>query len=222
MICHPLDGKLFVFIGGRGGSREGDMANFLTVLRVALAPVFVVLMVQSNHHPLLRYLAMLVFGLGALTDMADGYVARRTETVSRFGITADPLADRIFIGTALITLYAMRILPLAFLVIVLGRDLIMAAGYPLMGKIDREKVAVHWTGKLATAILFLAITMLILSPAPHQGSRVSFEGFQFASAGSWQTWGLWLFVLGIAWSLVSAGVYASRVLEMVKERRSEP
>jgi len=194
------------------------MANFLTMLRIAVTPAFVVLMLQSSSHPSYKYIALLVFIFGAATDWADGFVARHTNSVSKFGITADPLADRIFIAATLITLYARGILPLLFLVIVLGRDVIMALGYPILGKIDPTKIAVHWTGKVATALLFVALGLLILSPST-SGSKVSFEGYQFLSGTSWQTYGLWLFIIGMCFSLVSAGVYASRAVTLMREGR---
>ncbi len=191
------------------------MANFITILRIVASPVFVALMVRSNANPAARYAALGVFMFGALTDWADGFIARKTNTVTRFGIVADPLADRIFIGTALVTLYLMRILPFVFLIVVLGRDLIMAIGYPFIGKIDRDTVAVHWTGKLATAILFVALTLLTLSSAPHEGARLGFEGFKFFDFLEWQTYGLWFFVMGMFWSVVSGTVYILRTIKIL-------
>jgi len=196
------------------------MANFLTMLRIAVTPAFVVLMLKSDSHPSFKYIALALFIFGAATDWADGFIARRTKTVSKFGIIADPLADRIFIGAALITLYIRGILPLLFLVIVLGRDILMALGYPVLGKIDPSKIAVHWTGKVATAILFVALGLLILTPSP-SGSRLTFEGYQFFSWSSWQTYGLWLFIIGIFFSIISAGVYASRAVALIREGKGE-
>ena len=193
------------------------MANFLTMLRVLISPLFAFFMMRSKDRRTYRMVAFGLFGFGAATDWADGYVARHTRTISKFGITADPLADRLFIGTALVTLYSMRILPLPFMGTVLGRDVVMAAGYPLIGKMDRSKVAVHWTGKVATATLLVALGCLILSKPPHEGSRRGFEGYDFTSPLSWQTIGLWLFAVGMAWSLAASGVYVSRALEAVRE-----
>lgn len=197
------------------------MANFITMLRVAVTPGFVVFMLLSYSHPNLKYVAFGIFLFGALTDWADGFVARRTDSVTEFGKTADPLADRIFIGATLITLYAMRILPLPFLVLVLGRDIIMALGYPIIGKIDPTKIAVHWTGKVATAVLFVALGLLTLSPALHAGSYFSFCGYPFTEWVAWQTCGLWLFAVGIVWSWISGGIYISRALALAREMKEE-
>ena len=193
-----------------------NLANIVTMLRVAFTPLFIAFMVMSNSHTGYRYAALGVFVFGAVTDWVDGQVARRMKIVSQFGIVVDPLADRLFIGATMITLYAMRMLPLLFLVIVLGRDLLMVLGYPFIRKIDASKVTVHMTGKVATATLFVALSVLILAPPPHQGSYFSFSGYSFTTFSSWQTWGLWLFVIGIALSLISAGIYVSRVVELLR------
>lgn len=196
------------------------MANFLTTLRIMATPAFIVMMAMSNSHPGYRWIAFLIFGFAAWTDWADGFVARHTDSISNLGKTLDPLADRIFIGAAIVTLYVMRILPLPFLVVVLGRDIIMALAYPFIGKIDPSKIAVHWTGKIATAVLFGALVLLILTPGPHQGSYWSFAGYSFFSGTNVQTYGLWLFVVGMGWSVASAAVYGRRVLELLGEAPS--
>lgn len=196
-----------------------NLANIVTLLRVFFTPLFVVFMVMSNSRPGYRYAALGVFAFGAVTDWIDGQVARRMNIVSRFGIVVDPLADRLFIGATIITLYAMRMLPLPFLVVVLGRDLLMVMGYPFIGRIDPDKVAVHITGKFATAVLFVALGCLMLAPAPHQGSLTGFAGFAFGSPAQWQFWGLWFFVLGATFSIISAGIYISRVVTLLREEK---
>jgi cardiolipin synthase len=193
-----------------------NLANIVTLLRVAILPVFIVFMILSRDSTAYRVAAAMVFGFGAATDWFDGQIARRTKTVSKFGIMVDPLADRLFIGGALITLYCLHVLPLLFLLVVLGRDLLMVAGYPFIRRIDASRVAVHWTGKAATATLFVALGCLILS-IPTGTSWVGFAGFNFGDFGTWQTWGLWLFVIGMFWSIVSAAIYVSRVAALLKE-----
>jgi CDP-diacylglycerol--glycerol-3-phosphate 3-phosphatidyltransferase len=198
-----------------------NLANIVTMLRVAFTPLFVAFMVMSNTHTGYRYAALGVFVFGAVTDWIDGQVARRMKIVSQFGIIVDPLADRLFIGATMTTLYAMRMLPLVFFALVLGRDLLMVLGYPFIRKIDASKVAVHITGKVATATLFVALSFLILAPPPHSGSYLSFSGYSFTDF-SWQTWGLWLFVGGIVLSLISAGIYISRVMELLRAETAQP
>ncbi len=196
-----------------------NLANIVTLLRVFMTPLFVVFMVLSNTSTGFKYAALGVFAFGAVTDWFDGQIARRMNIVSQFGIMVDPLADRLFIGATLITLYVMGFIPLLFMVLVLGRDLLMVAGYPFVKKIDASKVAVHWTGKVATATLFVALGMLILSPRPGTGFQAGFNGYSFTTWSSWQTWGLWLFIVGAALSLLSGGVYVARVIQLLREEK---
>jgi len=206
-----------------------NLANVVTMLRVLVTPFFVVFMVLSNAHPGYRWVALVLFLFGAFTDFADGQIARRTGTVSRLGVTLDPLADRVFIGATLITLYALGIVPLLFLAVVLGRDVLMAAGYPFIGKIDPSRVAVHWSGKVATAVLFVSLALLVMSTplmfGPNSygfaGSRLGFSGYPFAHPSTIQFWGLWLFAVGMFWSVYSGVLYVRRALEAVKEEAAE-
>src|SRR5205807_516223 len=75
-----------------------QLPNALTIARLALIPVFVVLMVRAGHDP--SWPAGIVFGIAAITDQIDGFLARRWHVESRFGKIADPLADRLMIDAA--------------------------------------------------------------------------------------------------------------------------
>ena len=196
-----------------------NLANIVTLLRVFMTPVFVVFMVLSNTNNAFMYAALAVFVFGAVTDWFDGQIARRMNIVSQFGIMVDPLADRLLIGATLITLYVMGFIPLLFMILILGRDLLMVAGYPFVKKIDASKVAVHWTGKVATATLFVALSMLILSPRPGTGFQAGFNGYSFTTWSSWQTWGLWVFMAGTVLSLLSGGIYVARVIQLLREEK---
>jgi CDP-diacylglycerol--glycerol-3-phosphate 3-phosphatidyltransferase len=83
------------------------VANRLTIARFALTPLFVALLLQGTARAL--WGATAVFAVAALTDGADGYLARRTGTVTRVGRALDPLADKILIGSALVTFVFLRI-----------------------------------------------------------------------------------------------------------------
>ena len=82
-----------------------NLANALTVLRLAVVPVFVVLLLQDDgDDDAGRYWATLVFALAIITDRYDGMIARRTGQVTEFGKLADPIADKALTGTALVGL----------------------------------------------------------------------------------------------------------------------
>jgi len=137
-----------------------QLPNALTVARLALIPVFVVLMVRAGHRP--SWPAGIVFGVAALTDQVDGFLARRWHVESRFGRLADPLADRLMIDAAVILLVAYDRLPWAGLAIIIGRDVVLLVGGRILAPQGIE-VEVNTVGKAATWILYAAIAFRIVT-----------------------------------------------------------
>ncbi len=82
-----------------------NLPNKLTISRILLSPIFMVLILVDNLHS--RYFATLVFILAALTDLYDGYLARKTGVVTGFGKFMDPLADKILTSTAFVSFVAL-------------------------------------------------------------------------------------------------------------------
>ena len=100
-----------------------NAANVLTAARLALVPVFVVLVVASAMtHPGWRAAACLVFLVASLTDLVDGWIARRYGLVTSFGKVADPIVDKALTGTALVLLSAYGVLPWWVTVLILARE----------------------------------------------------------------------------------------------------
>jgi CDP-diacylglycerol--glycerol-3-phosphate 3-phosphatidyltransferase len=161
-----------------------QIPNALTVARLALIPVFVVLMVGAGHRP--SWPAGVVFGVAGITDQVDGFLARRWQVESHFGKLADPLADRLMIDAAVILLFAYDRLPWAGLVVILGRDLVLLAGSVSLVPRGLE-IDVNLVGKAATWVLYAAIFFRIVTPKATE-------------------WPLDLFWAGIALALV-AGVF---------------
>lgn len=130
------------------------LANWLTVLRIVLIPVFVTLMVY--RHP---GWALAVFALAAVTDLLDGWVARRRRMASRLGAFLDPLADKLLLTASFVTLTYLKTLPFWITAVVLSRDIILIVGalvVHMVGvRIDPEPTRM---GKLAT--FFQVLTVL--------------------------------------------------------------
>ena len=137
-----------------------QLPNALTVARLALIPVFVVLMVRAGHKP--SWPAGLTFGIAGITDQVDGFLARRWRVESRFGKLADPLADRLMIDVAVILLFAYDRLPWAGLAVIVGRDVLLLAGSALLAPRGVE-IDVNALGKAATWVLYAAIFFRIVT-----------------------------------------------------------
>src|SRR5437764_12629045 len=128
-----------------------QLRNARTLGRLALIPVFVVLMVHAGDTH--SWPAGILFGVAGVTDQIDGFLARRWHVESRFGKVADPLADRLMIDAAVILLAVYDRLPWAGLAVIVGRDVLLLAGSRLLAPRGIE-VEINAVGKAATWILY--------------------------------------------------------------------
>lgn len=111
-----------------GTSRWATLPNLLTFLRLLLVPVLAVLLLaEDGVDPALRWAATAVFVLAALTDLADGEIARRSGTVTTAGKIADPVADKALTGVALIGLSLLGDLPWWVTIVILAREIAVTA-----------------------------------------------------------------------------------------------
>jgi CDP-diacylglycerol--glycerol-3-phosphate 3-phosphatidyltransferase len=161
------------------------LPNALTVGRLILIPVFVALMLSAdNGH---SWPAGIVFGVAGVTDQIDGFLARRWRVESDFGRIFDPLADRLMIDAAVILLYVADHMPLLGLVVILGRDVLLLAGYKAIAPQGYE-LNVNIIGKAATWLLYAGIGFLLVT---HPSTR----------------WPYWVFWTGLALAVVAGVVY---------------
>lgn len=140
-----------------------NIANALTVLRLALVPVFIaVLFAGSGHDQGWRALACALFAIASVTDRIDGDLARRRGLVTEFGKLADPIADKALVGAALIGLSVLGDLPWWITVLVLAREV----GVTLLRfwVIRHGVLPASRGGKLKTLLQAIAIGLFLLIP----------------------------------------------------------
>lgn len=147
-----------------------QLPNALTLLRFAAIPLFVVLLVRDQDGP--SWPAGIVFGLAAVTDQLDGWLARRWSIESAFGKVADPLADRLMIDVAVVLLVAYDRLPWIALVILL-RDLVLVGGYKLVVPRGYD-FEVSQLGKIATWGLYASLGFVLVTVRGTDWPRVLF------------------------------------------------
>jgi CDP-diacylglycerol--glycerol-3-phosphate 3-phosphatidyltransferase len=138
--------------------------TILTLLRIALVPVLVLLFYLPFSWSNLA--CLVVFVSAAVTDIADGAIARRTGQTSRFGAFLDPVADKIMVSTALVLLVqrqeAYQALFAVAAAIIIGREITISALREWMSEIgERALVNVSWVGKMKTAFQMTAIGFLL-------------------------------------------------------------
>ena len=135
------------------------LANWLTILRIVLIPVFVTLLVYRKLG-----LALLVFGAAALTDLLDGWVARSRGMASRLGAFLDPLADKLLLIASFVTLTWLKALPFWITAVVFSRDVMLIVGTLLIHMVGgRIYPRPTWAGKAATFFQILTVLVALLS-----------------------------------------------------------
>ena len=134
-----------------------NIANSLTILRIFLIPLFVLLI----RIPYSDYLAALVFIAAALTDSLDGYLARKLHQVTKLGIILDPLADKLLITAALISLVELGAMPGWIAIVILGREFAVS-GLRAVKAEEGIIIPASKMGKTKTVVQVIAVLLLIL------------------------------------------------------------
>ena len=135
-----------------------NIPNILTVFRILLIPVMSYYLFTDNLK-----IALIVYILASLTDVVDGYIARKFNMITDLGKILDPLADKLLQFAALIGLWHSKIIHLWILIVFFCKEIVMGIGcFKLMLK-DNVIVQAKWFGKLSTCTFFLAIIVSMLS-----------------------------------------------------------
>ena len=141
-----------------------NVPNVLTLLRIVAVPVIVVALLDET--PDGDVIAAIVFALAAFTDGLDGYIARRNKQVTTFGKLMDPLADKLLVIAALVSLVSLDRLAAWVAMVIIARELAVTG----LRSIAAERgvvIAASWLGKLKTALQIAAIFALIaFDPSP--------------------------------------------------------
>jgi CDP-diacylglycerol--glycerol-3-phosphate 3-phosphatidyltransferase len=140
---------------------NGNVANIITVARILLAPIFVwLLLVDAGQNGILRYVAAGLFILAIATDSLDGQLARRRNLVTDVGIILDPIADKVLIGGALVSLSILGELPWWVTIVILVREFgITAFRFAVLSK---RVIPASRGGKLKTIVQAVAISLFLV------------------------------------------------------------
>lgn len=162
--------------------------NTLTIIRFLLIPVIIFFIFSGNY-----ILAFVFFTISGLTDIADGFIARKFNLISNFGKLMDPLADKLTQIATLASLVLTNIIPIWILLIVLLKEFIMICGASFLYGKD-VVVYSKWYGKLATVLFYIAIVVsLLLKP--------------FELTGIWENLDLGLYTLALLATIFSLLMY---------------
>ena len=176
-----------------------NVPNVLTLVRILLVPVLVVALLDET--PDGDVIAAAVFALAALTDGLDGYIARRRQQVTTFGKLMDPLADKLLVIAALISLVSLDRLAAWIAMVIIARELAVT-GLRSVAAEQGVVIAASWLGKAKTLLQVAAIICLIaFDPAP--------------------AWVDALLYLAVAITLISGADYFLGLRKRIQEHRAE-
>jgi CDP-diacylglycerol--glycerol-3-phosphate 3-phosphatidyltransferase len=176
-----------------------NIPNVLTLLRILAVPVLVVALLEET--PDGDVIAAAVFALAALTDGLDGYIARRRSEVTTFGKLMDPLADKLLVIAALISLVSLDRLAAWIAMVIIARELAVT-GLRSLAAEQGVVIAASWLGKVKTLLQVAAIICLIaFDPSP--------------------VWVDVLLYLAVAMTLISGADYFLGLRRRIAEHRAQ-
>lgn len=185
--------------GGTVSNRILTIPNALSAVRLAMVPVFLVLVVEGND-----VAALVVLVVSSLTDYLDGIIARRWGQITRLGQLLDPAADRLLIFAAIVGLAMRDVIPWWLVAVIVGRDVFLLILGVVLANLGFGPLPVHHLGKIATFCLLYAFPLLMLGQAFPQAAWLTDPlGWAFAFWGAFVYW----------WA---AGVYAVETARLSK------
>lgn len=174
------------------GQESLNVPNLITVTRILLIPVFVALFATPD--PDRSIMAAIVFVTAAVTDLLDGYLARRSGQVTKLGKLLDPIADKLLVLSALILLVNIDRVSALVAILILARE-VAVTGVRAIAASEGLIIQAETTGKYKMALQVVAISLLIL------------EGTDLATLGNVHLAGTATLYLSLLLGYVSGGQY---------------
>ena len=132
--------------------------NILTVIRFLLIPFIIILAINNNY-----IYAIVLLTISGLTDILDGYIARKYNMITNLGKFLDPMADKLLQFSALLGLWIVGIIPFWITLIFFLKEIFMGLGAIKLLKNKDVVVPSKWFGKMSTVFFFVAIVLSMLS-----------------------------------------------------------
>jgi cardiolipin synthase len=180
--------------------------TLLTWTRIVAIPLLVGVFYMGLEVRFQNLVATVMFVVFALTDWADGYLARKLNQTSSFGAFLDPVADKFLVCASLLVLVHLKRADVFVALIIIGREIAISALREWMAQIGASKsVAVHMLGKIKTTVQMVAIPFLL------------FDGVLFGvmDTGTWGTWLIWIAAILTVWSMI---YYLQKALPEIRKR----
>jgi CDP-diacylglycerol--glycerol-3-phosphate 3-phosphatidyltransferase len=180
-----------------------NIPNVLTMLRLILVPVFALLFIQGH-----RKAALVVFIVASLTDLLDGFLARKLNQITDFGKLFDPLADKLMVVTAMVCQAIAGVFPWAAIIVVGAKELVMLLGGLFM--LSKNVVVYsNYFGKTAQVFFIASLLLSFFHPS--------------LAAGSFRIFGLTpdllLLWITVGLAFLALAVYAAGAVKTLKSKK---
>lgn len=162
-----------------------NLANKLTLSRIFLVPIFMIVLLIRI--PFGEYIAAFIFIIAASTDGLDGYVARKRKEITNLGKLMDPLADKLLISAALISLVELKQISGWIAFVIIGREFFVT-GLRAIAASEGIVISASWLGKLKTISQIIAITALLLRDFPFSLLHIQFGKYAMYVAVFFTIW----------------------------------
>jgi cardiolipin synthase len=135
-----------------------NLPNYITLVRIILIPFFINLMIYGYYRS-----ALGIFVIACITDALDGMIARITKSQTELGAFLDPMADKLLIVSAFVTLVFLRMLPIWLVVVVVSRDVILVMGSAVIYFMGHDfKARPSLIGKATTVLQLIVVTLSLV------------------------------------------------------------
>ena len=183
-----------------------NIPTLMTWTRIIAIPLLVWVYQWPVEMPLRNLIACLMFIIFALTDWADGFLARKLNQTSSFGAFLDPVADKFLVCASLLVLVHLHRVHVFVALIIIGREIAISALREWMAQIGASKsVAVHFVGKLKTTVQMVAIPFLLFNG----------QLFGVIDTHVWGTGLIWIASILTIWSMI---YYMQKALPEIRAR----
>jgi cardiolipin synthase len=182
------------------------LPTLLTWARIVAIPLIVGVFSLPLDGPTRNIIATVLFIVFALTDWADGYLARKLNQTSSFGAFLDPVADKFLVCAALLILVEQDRVNALVALVIIGREIAISALREWMAQIGASRsVAVHMLGKVKTTVQMVAIPFLL------------FDGVLFGLIDT-KVWGTWLIYIAAVLTIWSMVYYLQKALPEIRAK----
>lgn len=178
-----------------------SIPNLLSLLRLVMVPVFLYLLLIDQF-----VWALVVLAIASFTDWLDGFIARKFNQITELGKVLDPAADRLFILASLIGLTVNGNIPAWLAIVIISRDVMLLAVYPILASHGYGPLPVHFLGKAGTFSLLYALPLLLMADI--------FPTAQFIVLPFAWAFAYW----GVALYWIAGFMYVNQVRKLVSSR----